>query len=125
MKITDTNVLKMIKKMRSEELYTAIKDYPENERDGRSDIQVLADEAGYILSNYRDNACAHYETLKESRRILRETKYGKVIPLWSHSLKPVYDRSDITIAKEVVNEYKRYERLIKKLNSQGIYSQWI
>lgn len=125
MKITDTNVLKMIKKMNSEKLWIAIKYYPENERDGRSDIQVLADEAGYILSNYRDNACAHYETLKESRRILRETKYGKVIPLSSHSLKPLYTRLDIMIAKDVVNEYNRFVNLIKRLNSQGIYSEWL
>jgi len=125
MKITDTKVLDMIKRMRSCELEEAIDAYPENERDGRSDIQFFADEAGYILSLYEEDGTCHYDVLKESRYILNRTKYGKAIPVWLSTLKPVYQPSDIRLAKDVVNEYNRYKRLLKKLNSMGVYSRWI
>lgn len=44
MNITDKTVLSELKRIRCGELNESIDGYPEDERDGRSDMQVFADE---------------------------------------------------------------------------------
>ena len=55
MNITDKEVLKELKRVRSGELEDSVFDYPENDRDGRSDMQVLTDELSWILSNFKED----------------------------------------------------------------------
>ena len=124
MTITDVEVLKEIKRVRSFDLEESIATYPEDERDGRSDIQFLADEASYILSCYEEDGHTFHEDLQESRTILRRTKNGKVIPLWASTLKPVYDKHRIQSARDIINEYTRLKSCMKRLNSKGIYGRW-
>jgi hypothetical protein len=44
MKITDTNVKKWLKAIACEELYEMVDNYPDDEREDRSDVQFFADE---------------------------------------------------------------------------------
>lgn len=124
MNITDKAAIRILKKLNSCDVWEKIYTYPEEERDGRSDMQMVADEAGYILSMYEESGTTFYDDLKESRYILNRTQYGKQIPLWVSTLKPVYAPSDIQAAKDVVNEYNRLKRLIKRLSNEGYYSKW-
>lgn len=124
MKITDQEVLKMLKKVRCADLENDVFDYPDDERDGRSDKQFFADELSYIISCYEETGHTLCEDLEESREILRVTKNGKVIPLWQSTLKPMYSNSRIQIARNVINEYNRLKRLSKRLREQGIIGKW-
>ena len=124
MKITDKQVLKELKRVRSCELDMSLETYPEDEREGRSDAQVVADEISYILSCFDEDGHVLCDDLEESRRILRETKNGKVSPLWTQSLTPMYSKSRIESCRDCINEYNRLKNYMKRLNAQGIRGYW-
>ena len=126
MKITDKNVLKLLKNVRYWELADDLEEYPEDERDGRSDMQMLADEVSYFVMLHREDDTGEWEALQEARRKLRETKNGKCIPIDPHTFAPLYGyrRSDIERYKDVVNDYNRLKRLLKKLQNEGYYGTW-
>lgn len=124
MKITDEQVLKELKRVRSFELDESVENYPDDERDGRTDEQVVADELSYILSNFNEDGHVLCEALTEARHILRETKNGKVIPLWQSTLKPVYSKSRIESCRDCINEYNRLRNFMKRLNAKGITGRW-
>lgn len=117
MKLTDANVKKILKKVRSYELEERISDYPENERDGRSDMEMLKNELDWYIDNLEEDGCLSHEALEEAREILRKTQYGKTIPLNRYTLKPAWKASDIQEAKDFVNEYSRLKRLQQKLRN--------
>lgn len=124
MTITDAEVLKELKKVRCYELEESLEEYPEDERDGRSDFQMLADECSYILSCYDESGHCYCEDLEESKEILRETKNGKVIPLYKTTLTPVYSKSRIENARNTINQHKRLQSLMKRLNDKGYFGKW-
>ena len=124
MKITDKDAVKELNRARSGELWDSLDSYPEDERDGRSDMQMVADECSYILSNFQEDGHVLCEDLQEAREILRKTKNGRVIPLWQSTLKPVYDKHRIQRARDTINEYNRLKSLMKRLNDKGIYGKW-
>lgn len=125
MKLTDPYVLKQLKIVNSGELYEMLEEYPEDERDGRSDIQMLADEAGWLLNRFNSDETGHNFDLIEAREILRETENGKVIPLEDWTWKFKYQPWKIQRCKDIVNEYKRLNNLIARLKEKGVYSQWL
>ena len=118
MTITDSKVKGILKKLRSYELEDRLSDYPEEERDGRSDMSMLRDELDWYIDNLEDDGCSSHEELELAREILNKTKYGKVIPLNRYTLKPVWKPSDIQEAKNTINEYNRLKRLQKRLRSK-------
>lgn len=72
MKITDKVVIRELNIVRSLDLEESISNYPERERDGRSDMQFLADEVSYRISLYKEET-ATAEEYEEAQRFLRET----------------------------------------------------
>lgn len=125
MNITDKEVLKELKKVRCWDLQEDIYTYPEDEREDRSDWQVLADETSYIISNYQEEGHVFCESLENAKEILRETKNGKQIPLWKSSLKPMYNPRDIQNARDIINEYKRLQSLYKRIKAKGYTGRWL
>ena len=127
MKLTDERAIKMLRKARLYEVEESIDSYPEDERDGRDDFQMLADEVGYVYSCYLEDGHCFKDDLEMAREKLRQTKYGKVIPLDPRTLKPRrgYYPSDIDLAKTCVNEFNRTERMVKRLEKMGYYSKWL
>jgi hypothetical protein len=127
MKFTDKNAIRMLEKVRCYDLQESIDNYPEDEGDGRSDMQILADEAGYIYSCYSEDGHVFCDDLAEAKRKLRETKNGKVIPVDKRTLKPKYgyNPTDIQIARDTIQEYKRLERLVIRLDKMGYHSRWL
>ena len=124
MTITDKYVLHQLKIVNSCELEEMLNCYPENERDERSDVQMLADEAGYLLSMFNEDGTCHNDDLNDAKELLYETKYGKEIPLHPKTLKPCYRPSEVQTAKDIVNEYRRLGSLMTRLRRKGIYSKW-
>lgn len=127
MKLTDEKAIKMLMKARLYDVEESIDTYPENERDGRDDFQMLADEAGYIYSCYFEGGHVNNDALYGARELLRETKYGKVIPIDSRTFRPKrgYYQSDIQDAKDIVNAFNRLERFVNRLEKLGYYSKWL
>ena len=127
MKLTDKEVIKTLKKARLYEVEEMIDTYPEDERDGRNDWQMLADEAGYFYSCFLEDGHCFKDDLAEAREKLRRTKFGKTIPLDCRTLKPLYGYwpSDIQAAKDAVNEFNRAKNLVKRLEKLGYYSRWL
>lgn len=124
MKITDEYVIKELKRVRSFDLEESIETYPEDERDDRSDLQVLADETSWLLSNYEEDGHVLCESLEESNEILRETKNGKVIPLWASTLQPKWRQRDIQMSRDIINEHRRLKNLMKRLNALNVWGKW-
>lgn len=127
MKITDKEVLKQLKIVRCYELEESIKDYPEDERNGRSDMQFLADEVSYRLSLYGEGTCTG-EDYEEAKEFLNSIKGGK-IPCWNTipptpKYTPVQLEIKTNEAKEIVNEYRRLRSLMDRLNKKGYYGSW-
>lgn len=123
MNITNKDALRELKIVKCYELDESIESYPEDERDGRSDMQILADEVSWRLSLYGEDTCTGGD-YEEAKEILNETKYGKVIPLNPHTLKPKYTPSRIQSAKDSVNEHRRLRACMDRLNKKGYYGKW-
>ena len=127
MNITDKEVLKQLKIVKFSELDESIKDYPENERDGRSDMQVLADECSYFVSMYHEGGTCFSNDYEDALDYIRETRNGKRFPIDDPSnpqrslnrAKMKYQQ-----AKDCVNEYKRLVNLKKRLEQKGFYGRW-
>lgn len=124
MKITDKEVKKELNRVRSFELYESMETYPEEEREGRTDIQILADECSYIISNFEEDGHVLCDDLEKAKEIIKETKNGKVMPLWKETLTPVYSTRDIENARNTINEFRRLKNLMKRLNAKGLYGRW-
>lgn len=119
MKFKDKEALKQLKIINHYELNESIATFPENERDGRNDLQILFDEASYFLEMYDDDTI-FYEALEDAKSFMKETKNGKVIPCW-HTFLPVPKYSIIELknrtndAKNTINEYKRLKNGVNRL----------
>ena len=126
MKLTDKNVLKWLKAINCLELEEHIDDMNEQELDGRSEIQLFADELSWYLSNYEEAGHCWHDSLIEAKELLKETKNGKNIPLDSKTLKPKlgYGPWEIQGAKDIVNEYKRMLYRYNQLNKLGYYGKY-
>lgn len=126
MKLTDETAIKLLKKVDAPCLEERIESYPDDEREGRSDMQMLADELSYYYSLFMDDDCIWYEDLKDARAKLRKTNNGKRIPLDPSTFKPKYGYwpSDIRDARNLVNEVARVKRLGKKLQSMDYYGDY-
>lgn len=125
MVFTDKEARKLLNKVACEDLRADIEEYPEDERDGRTDMEMLAEEARYILDFYEEDGTLTNEDLREARRVLNVTNYGKRIPLYgdiddmANFGRPLYTTWQIENAKSTVNEYNRLKRLVAKLDRMG------
>lgn len=126
MKLTDKIAIRIYKRLKCAELVESIDEYPENERDGRDDLQFLTDEINYFRSCYEEDGHCFYESLNDARELLRETRNGKEIPLDPKTLKPKrgYYPSDIQIAKNVIAEYKQLLYYENQLKQKGYRGKW-
>lgn len=122
MKFTDEKAIKLLARVRIEELEEMIETYPEDEIEGREDLQILADESGYLLSMF-DEDTVYYDDLKEARMIMSETRNGKrnfLLP--GFGLK--YSDWDIRRSRNTINQYNRLRGLVRTLQVAGYYSRW-
>ena len=121
MKLTDAEAIKALKKVRCYDLEERLSDYPEEERDGRTDWDMIANEAGWLLDSFHDDSCANYEALEEAKELVRETKNGTVFPglLTSIQLRSYCIR--VQDARDLINMVNRLARFVQKLKGMGLY----
>lgn len=121
MKLKDKDAIKALKKVRIWDLEQMIEDYPEDERDGRSDWDMIANEAGWLLDALNEDGNANHDALLEARQILHETKNGTVFPGLLLSTQVESWKYKVRDAKDFINMYNRLTRFVKKLKSMGLY----
>lgn len=121
MKLTDKEAIKTLKRVRVWDLEQMVEDYPEDERDGRSDWDMIANEAGWLLDALNEDGNANHDALLEAREIIRDTKNGTVFHglLTSTQLKTQMHR--VQDARDFINMYNRLTRFVKKLKAMGLY----
>lgn len=123
MKLQDQEAIKFLRKANLGQVSSRIDDYPESDVEGKSDWQMIADEASWVLSEYRSYESSLHEDLEEARRILSLTRYGKVTA-YDWNGKP-YSQARIQLAKDSVNSYKRLLRFIDRLAAVGYRGRWL
>lgn len=114
MKITDKAVLSELKKVRSVELENNLDSFPEEERDGKSDMEIFCDEVYYLIDMYIEPGTRQYNDLKWAREIMKKTKRGTVIPV-DINFNPKYSKCDVDLASEITNEVKRLKNCTRRL----------
>ena len=115
MKITDKAVLNELKKVLSAELEENLETFPEEERDGKSDMEIFCDEVYYLIDMYIEPGTRQYNDLKWAREIMKKTKRGTVMPLDNRTLYPKYSQCDVYLASEITNEVKRLKNCTRRL----------
>lgn len=127
MTIKDKNVKRWLKMLNSPDIDEHIEYMDEADVDGRTDIQLFADELSWCISNYNEDGHCWHDGLDQAKELLRETKNGTQIPLDPRTLKPKYGYSqwDIQAAKNTVNEYKRMVSRYNKLKQAGYKGRWL
>ena len=116
MKLTDKEAKRQLKIAKSTELDERVFTFPENERDGKSDIEILRDEAEYLLELFEEGGTIFSDDLEYARDILRETKNGKEFPMLPDGrIHPSYTPMKVQNAKEIINEYRRIKNLVARL----------
>ena len=119
MEITDANVLKLVKTVQSPNLECALILFPEKDEAyvGMSEMDALKYELYWLIDWYEEDGTIRNMELTEAKRIMAETKNGKVMPLIIRTLEPKYSKKDILRSQEIVGEYKRLKRLQKKIGA--------
>ena len=119
--MTDVEAIKALRKVRCYDLEMMIADYPEDERDGRTDWDMIANEAGWLLDAFNEDENANHEALLEARQIIRDTKNGTVFPglLTSAQVKSWGIR--VQDARDLINMVNRLARFVQKLKGMGLY----
>lgn len=120
MKIKDKEVLKHLKTVRCCDLEESISTLPDDEKCGRTDMEILKDELDYFLGLYEEGGTCHSEDLEQAREFMKETKKGTVIPCWNTiPPMPKYSTTQLEIrlqqARNTINEYNRLVSLAKRL----------
>ena len=121
MKLTDKEAINALKRVRIYDLEEMVDEYPEDERDGRTDWEMIANEAGWLLDGFRSDDHANYEALEEAREIIRETKNGKVFHGLLTSAQLKRKQMEVQDARDLINMVNRLERFVKKLKGMGLY----
>ncbi len=120
MNLTDPDVIKLLKKVKSYRLEQRIEDYPEKERSEYSDMYMFKRELSYLIDCFNDSDSSLYEELLHAKRVLKETRYGKVFLIDTYTLRPKYRPYDAMIAKDIINEYNRLKRLLIRINNMEV-----
>ena len=115
MKFTDKTAEKIFKSIKCYEVKESIADYPEDERDGKSDLDIIREEVEYFIYMFEEVDGPFKESLASAREILRRTKNGKVEPIYLPSFKPVYQPDEIEQAKRCIRDYRQLKRILTKI----------
>jgi hypothetical protein len=112
--LKDRTAINILKRARSSDLEYNIQTFPEEERDGKTDLEILRDEMDYLISMYEEEGTIYSNDLEEAREILRETRYGKANIITS-DFRLKYSDWDIQRSRATVNEYNRLKLLMREV----------
>ena len=112
MKLTNPEAIKALKKANILQLSEMISEYPESDVDGRSDWEMIANEAGWLLDMFNSGDTAHSDDLRDAREFIRDYQKGIAQKRYCYRIED---------ARATVNEYNRLVRFVAKLKAMGLY----
>lgn len=112
MKLTNPEAIRALKKANILQLSEMVSDYPESDVDGRSDWEIIANEAGWLLDMFNSGDTAHSDDLRDAREFIRNYQKGIVLKWYCYRIED---------ARATVNEYNRLVRFVAKLKAMGLY----
>lgn len=112
MKLTNPEAIKALKKANILELTEMVAEYPESDVDGRSDWDMIANEAGWLLDSFRSGDTSRSDDLQEAREFIRDYQKGIIQRRYCYTIED---------ARRTVNEYNRLVRFVAKLKGMGLY----
>ena len=112
MKLTDKEAIKALDKARLYELSCMVSDYPESDVEGRSDWEIIANEAGWLLDSFNSGDTCRSDDLRDAREFIRDYQKGLIQKRYCYT---------INDARNTVNEYNRLVRFVAKLKGMGLY----
>ena len=121
MELKNKELVKMIEKARLyelEERIMSIEDDSDMKQEGMTETEYILREAEWLVEDFEDDGCLIHDDLVDARRLLRETRNGKCIPIdISRGFRPKrgYEKYNIDRAKNLVNEYNRTKRFVERL----------
>ena len=118
MVITDKDALKLLGRANSETLWEYVEAYPEHELDGISELDFVMDELEYLVFMYEDDGTIHFDNLRYSKKVLKDTDNGRSMPVSLPDFEFKYTKQEIQEAKDTVNEYRRLKRILKEYYSK-------
>ena len=126
MKITDKEVKRQLNIVNMPELEESVYTYPEDERDGRSDMQILADECSYFVSMYSEGGTVFSDDYEDALEYIKETRRGTRFTVDANNMARSLARAKQKYedSKRIVNEYKRLVNLKKRLEAKGYCGRW-
>ena len=114
MKLTDPEAIKALNRVNIEELHEMVVNYPQDDVDGRTDWEMIANEAGWLLDSYNSSDTVRNEDLQDAREFIREYNRNN-LPVWGNGYSRIED------ARRTVNEYNRLVRFVNRLKKMGLY----
>ena len=121
MQIKDKDALSLLKRARSAAVSESLELLPDDEIEGKTDIELVVDEIEYLVWMYEEDDTLQYANLQTAKKIMKETDNGEVMPVeWSpdDDIANRYSLEEIKEAKDTVNEYRRLKRLLKEYYKQ-------
>lgn len=115
MKFTDKTAERIFKSIKCIEVKESIESYPEDERDDKTDLDIIRDEVEYFVYMFEEVDGAFKDDLERSRAILRETNNGKCNKIILPEFKLKYSDYQIKAAKQTVSEYRQLKRILTKI----------
>lgn len=115
MNITDKQVKHQLKLANISELTELVENYPDDEIDGRSELDILKNEAYYLYDMFNECGTVFYDDLNWAREMIKETKNGTVFHGLLDSRQLALAKIEVDKANNTLNEYKRLCNLIKRL----------
>jgi len=118
MTLTSKTAVKVWKSIKCAECKESIETFPEAERDGKTDEEIVKGEIEYFIELFEEEGTTLNGDLEEARVIIRETKNGKAnkaVILPGGRIKPKWSEWDIQRARNTVGEYNQLKRLAAKL----------
>lgn len=115
--MTSKTAVKVWRSIKCAECKESIETYPEAERDGKTDEEIVKGEIEYFIELFEEEGTTLNGDLEEAREIIRETKNGKEneIIVIGGKIKFKWSKWDIERAKRTVSEYRQLKRLVGKL----------
>ena len=121
-KITDERVLKEIKRTNNGWLTERMLDnWTEEEREGRTDMELLIDEVEWLFDLYNDKKTDVAMKLKEAKQLLKEISNeekikNKKIDYYSYlPYGTIQYVNGLQWAKDIISEYERLKLLMKRI----------
>lgn len=115
MKFTDEKAKKIFKRIMCDEVSESIETFPEEEREGRTDLQIINEEVDYFLYMFEEEGTVFSEDLENAKAVMKETQNGKIIPLRLYDFKPKYARWEVEACKRTIAEYRQLKRISKRV----------